>query len=83
MATSSKTVTLELQSPMKGINTNWSASTQPQFTSPSMSNSRPRSVLDNRAIVGQRPGLRKAYQQCIGDGNAVVAIEQVTTVEVI
>jgi hypothetical protein len=75
--------TAKLQAPMNGKNENWSASTQPSYTSPDMNNVRPRSVLDNRAIIGQRPGLKKAYQQCIGgaDNRPVVAINQVTIVE--
>jgi len=76
--------TIKLYGPMKGKNSNWSASTQPEFTSPDMNNVRPRSVLDNRAIIGQRPGLKKAYQVCLGGASnlPVVSITQVTTVEV-
>lgn len=66
---------------MKGLNRNWSASNQPELTTPIISNCRPRSVLDKRVILGQRPGLAKAYQQQIGDGLPVVAMCQVTTVE--
>ena len=70
--------TVKLYPPMKGINKNWSASSQPRFTSPDMNNVRPRSVLDNRAILGQRPGLKKAYATQLGSGSPVIAISQVS-----
>jgi len=52
--------------PMAGKNENFAATTQPQFTSPSLSNVRPYDVLGNRARGGQRPGLKPAYQQILG-----------------
>ena len=75
---------MKLYGPMAGINTNWSATTQPKYTSPDMLNVRPRSVLDERAIIGQRPPMVKAYSQDLSEGAnlPVVAICQVTVVEV-
>lgn len=68
-----------------GKSTNFAATTQPQFTSPCMSNVRPRDVLENRARGGQRPGFSKAYNQHIGYNAAgnrpAVAICQVTMIE--
>lgn len=73
---------LRLTFPMKGLNRNFAASVQPQETSPRMLNVRPREVLENRVRGGQRPGLEKKYSQQLGAGKPVVAICQVTTVEV-
>lgn len=67
-----------LQAPLRGINKNWSTSSQPTFTSPDMNNVRPRSVLNDRLIIGQRPALIKAFAQQLGSGNPVVAMAQVT-----
>ena len=72
----------KLHFPMRGKNTNFAASTNPQFTSPLMLNVRPRDVLENRARGGQRPGFKKAYNQQIGGGDPVVAIGQVSVVEI-
>jgi hypothetical protein len=73
-------VTLQFQFPMRGKNTNFASSTQPQFTSPRMMNVRPREVLGKRARGGQRPGLAKQYNESLG--GPVVAICSVVTVEV-
>lgn len=76
--------TIVLQFPMKGKNTNFAATTQPQFTSPRIMNVRPRDVLEYRARGGQRPGFVKIYNQQIGGVNArpVVAMCQVTIAKV-
>lgn len=71
---------IQFHFPMKGKNTNFAASTQPSFTSPRMLNVRPREVLGKRARGGQRPGLAKQFNECLG--GPVVAMCQVTTVEV-
>ncbi len=47
-----------------------------------MNNVRPFDVLEGRGRGGQRPGMRKAFNQDIGDGSPVVKIRQITTVEV-
>ena len=73
---------LKLSFPMAGVNLNYAASTQPPDTSPRMNNVRPREVLENRVRGGQRPGLEKQYGQQLGAGKPVVAICQVTTIEV-
>ncbi|HEB27327.1 MAG TPA: hypothetical protein ENI05_06060, partial [Porticoccus sp.] len=67
-----------LQAPLRGINKNWAPSTQPSFTSPDMNNVRPRSVLNDRVVISQRPALIKAFAQQLGSGNPVVAMAQVT-----
>jgi len=72
----------KLQFPFEGKNVNFAASTQPEFTSPDLCNVRPFDVLEGRARGGQRPGLRKVFTQNIGNGEPVVAMCQITTVEV-
>lgn len=72
---------LKLRFPMNGKNVNFAASTQPDFTSADMNNVRPFDVLEKRARGGQRPGMRKVYNQDIGNGTPVVAMCQVTTIE--
>lgn len=80
--------TKKLQFPYEGVNINFAASTQPEFTSPYLNNVRPFDVLESRARGGQRPGMRKVFEQCLGDADddgspqPIVAICSVTTVEV-
>ena len=64
--------------PLRGLNKNWGVSMTPQFYTADLLNVRPRSVLDNRAILGQRPGLKKAYSEQLGSGKPVVAMCQVS-----
>jgi hypothetical protein len=66
--------------PMKGKNTAFAYSSQPQFTSPRMNNFRPREVLGKRMRGGQRPGLTKQYNEYLG--GPIVGIVEVTTVSV-
>jgi hypothetical protein len=66
--------------PLKGKNTAFAASTQPQFTSPRMNNFRPREVLGKRMRGGQRPGLVKQFNEPLG--GPICAICEVTTVSV-
>jgi hypothetical protein len=70
-----------LQFPMLGKNLNFAARTQPPFTSPDMNNVRAFDVLAGRARGGQRPGFVKVFTQDIGNGTPVVALDQITTVE--
>jgi len=74
---------VEFLVPLFGKNENWAASRQPKMTSPDMENVRVYGVLDNRARLGQRPGLDKAYPTLLGgaSGQPVIAICQVTTIE--
>jgi len=67
--------------PVLGINRNFAASTRPDYTSSDMNNVRPFDVLEERARGGQRPGMRKAYNQDIGNGTPIVKMTQITTVE--
>lgn len=71
----------KLRFPMFGKNVNFAASTQPDLTSSDMRNVRPFDVLEERARGGQRPGMRKVYNQDIGNGTPVVKMSQITTVE--
>lgn len=68
--------------PLKGINKNYAESDQPNLTSPAMQNVRPFDVMKTRVRGGQRPGLKKQYPVCVGNGKPVVAIGCVTIVEV-
>jgi hypothetical protein len=68
--------------PLKGVNKNYAESNQPNLTSPAMQNVRPFDVMKTRVRGGQRPGLKKQYPACIGNGKPIVAIEHVTIVEV-
>jgi len=77
-----KKTSLTLPFPLQGINKNYAASTQPPLTSPVMLNVRPSDVMENRIRGGQRPGLKKQFPVCIGSTKPVVAIGQVTIVEV-
>jgi hypothetical protein len=52
--------------PMKGLNQNYAASTQPSFTTAFLNNVRPYDVLENRARGGQRPGQLPMFQQILG-----------------
>lgn len=70
---------LKLLFPMKGRNTNFATSQQPQFTSPFLNNVRPFDTLENRARGGQRPGLIKRFNQNLG--GPIVGMCQVTTVK--
>jgi hypothetical protein len=66
---------------MLGINVNFAASTRLDLTAFDMRNVRPFDVLEERARGGQRPGMRKVYNQNIGNGTPVVKMAQITTVE--
>lgn len=57
---------VRLYFPMKGQDTNYAATAQPPFTSPRLRNVRPYDVLERRARGGQRPGLRRMYEQVLG-----------------
>ena len=72
----------KLQFPMLGKNINFAARTQPAFTSPDLNNVRPFDNLEGRARGGQRPGMVKVFLEGIGSATPVVAIAQITTVEV-
>lgn len=75
---------IKLPFPFKGLNSAIALSNQPPLTSPAMLNVRPCDVAENRVRGGQRPGMDLAYQQNLGgeNGTAVIAIGQVTIVEV-
>ena len=78
----SKRKIIELRFPVAGINRGTSLEMQPSYSSPSMKNVRAYDTGQKRIRGGQRPGLKKAFQTCIGNGKPIVAIAQVTVVEV-
>lgn len=73
---------IEFRFPFEGINQNLSFSAQPPLTSPEAVNVRPSDVIENRVRGGQRPGLKKQYLNSIGSGKPVVAVTEITIVEV-
>ncbi len=74
---------MRISPPLQGINKGRATSDQPVLTSPDIKNSRPYDTLNNRARVGQRPGLDKLYdEQISGFAYPIVAISSVTVVTV-
>lgn len=72
----------EIPLPLGGFSEGFQADKQEVTSSAYMNNCRPRDVLDNKIRIGQRPGLKKAYSQQIGESAAnVVALLSVTTVD--
>lgn len=70
--------------PIKGQHKGGPASAQPQYTSPDLKNVRVYDVLENRARMGQRPGLKKwGDGDIIGEGNPIVALLSVTYMELL
>ena len=62
--------------PVKGLHEGGPVSVQPQYTSPDLQNVRVYDVTENRARVGQRPGLKKWADgdQVGGVANAIVSM---------
>jgi len=70
--------------PIKGLHKGGPVSAQPQYTSPDLLNVRVYDVLENRARMGQRPGLKKwGDGDIIGEGNPIVALLSVTYMELL
>jgi len=68
--------------PVKGLHKGGPVSVQPQYTSPDLQNVRVYDVIENRARVGQRPGLTKwGDGDDIGSGNPVVTLLSVSYME--
>lgn len=68
--------------PVKGLHKGGPVSAQPQYTSPDLSNVRVYDVIENRARMGQRPGLKKwGDGDQLGSGNPVVILTTVTYME--
>jgi hypothetical protein len=57
---------VEIQSPLAGLDRAWAVQSQPPFTLSDANNVRGRSPFDDRAILGSRPGLVKAFCQKVG-----------------
>jgi len=72
----------EIPLPLKGLSKGLPVANEEAATSGYMSNVRPRDVLEGRLRLGQRPGLKKAYSQQIGNvAMPVVFIGFITVVE--
>lgn len=59
---------VEIQPPLAGLDRAWAVQSQPPFTLADALNVRGRSPFDDRAILGSRPGLVKAFCQQLGGG---------------
>ena len=81
MAENKKKISV-LPFPLKGINRNFAESAQPPLTSPAMKNVRPADVMQDRIRGGQRPGLKIKHKVHETSARPVVAINEVTVVEV-
>jgi hypothetical protein len=55
--------TIQIQPPLAGVDRAYAFQSQPPFTLSDANNVRGRSVFDQRAILGSRPGLVKAFAQ--------------------
>lgn len=64
---------LQIHPPISGLDRAWSFQAQPPFTLPDALNCRTRDVFDQRARLGSRPGLVKAFPQ-----NVSTALESFT-----
>lgn len=69
--------------PIKGLHKGGPVSAQPQYTSPDLQNVRVYDVIENRARMGQRPGLKKwGDGDIIGTGEGpIVVLLSVTYME--
>jgi len=72
----------EIPLPLKGLSKGLPVANETAATSGYMSNVRPRDVLEGRLRLGQRPGLKKAYNQQIGGSDSpIMWIGSVTIVD--
>lgn len=73
----------EIPIPLGGFSEGLPIENQEQATSGYMSNCRPRDVLEKKFRLGQRPGLKKAYSQQIGENTnfPVIWLGSVTSVD--
>lgn len=73
---------MDLLFPYKGYHKGLGTEKQPANTTPYIQNMRVIDVQDNRFRGGQRPGLKKAYDEQIGGATApIVLITAITTVD--
>ncbi len=71
---------MELPAPIKGYHVGAAAKDQPPLTSPSMRNVRPFDSEKERTRIGQRPGLKKAFDTQIGGEHPIIRMVQIATV---
>lgn len=73
---------MDLLFPFKGYHKGLGAEKQPAGTTPWIQNMRVFDSQDNRFRGGQRPGLKKAYEQQVsGVASPIVAICSITVVD--
>lgn len=63
---------MKLQFPFKGIHKGRAACEQPELTSPDTNNARPQDTLAKSFRGGQRPPIRKLFEQQIGGAAAPI-----------
>jgi len=71
----------EINLPLGGQSEGFQPDKQPVATTGYCQNIRPRDVLENKLRIGQRPGLKKAYNQQIG--GAAKPIVQILSITII
>ena len=72
--------TVEFQFPLQGLNKATSAAQKPSLTSGYLNNVRPFDVLEGRARGGQRPGLKKLFNEILGTEAPIVALCEIVVV---
>lgn len=73
---------MQIPFPIKGLHKGVRSSTQPEFTSPDLSNMRPLNPKTGRYCGAQRPPLSKRYTQQIASGALpVIDMISIATVE--
>lgn len=70
-----------LQWPLAGLDRSKPYRAQPPFTAPDALNVRPSGTIEERARMGSRPGIGKAYQEPIGGGSPVRMLAGVNVVK--
>jgi hypothetical protein len=68
--------TIQIQQPLAGLDRNYAYQSQPPFSLADANNVRGRSTFDQRSILGSRPGLVKAFPQCVCTASAVESVTQ-------
>ncbi len=71
---------MEIPLPIKGYHVGAAAKDQPALTSPSLRNVRPYDANEERARIGQRPGLVKAFTTQVGGDHPIIRMVQIATV---
>ena len=71
---------MKLPLPIKGYHVGGVVKEQVPLTSPSMRNVRPFDAEEERARLGQRPGLKKAFDTQVGGDHPIIRMVQIATI---